>query len=54
MACAHHSTEEKYLAMPCDPLTLTVDQEQNIMMFYVNFCQKYRIVGGLTIDKKGL
>lgn len=26
---------------------LTVSQEQNVMMFFMNFCQKYPIVGKL-------
>jgi hypothetical protein len=40
MACAHHSTDEKYLSMDFNSETtrLTVDQEQNLMMFYVQFC----------------
>lgn len=40
MACAFHSTEEKYLAMPYDAETarLKIDQEQNLMMFYMTFC----------------
>ena len=55
MACAHHSTEEKWLGIDYDPenARLTVDQEQNILMFYMNFCQKYKILGKLTpIDAK--
>lgn len=32
---------------------LTVDQEQNIMMFFMNYCQKYKIVGKLAKDDEG-
>lgn len=40
MAAAHHSTEEKHLRMEYDQenARLTVDQEQNIMMFFMQFC----------------
>ncbi|TNV72506.1 hypothetical protein FGO68_gene253 [Halteria grandinella] len=54
MACAFHSTEEKYLQMPYDSETarLKIDQEQNLMMFYMNFCKKYKIVGKLAKEEE--
>ena len=50
VACAYHSTEEKYLIQAYDRDTseLSIDQEQNMMMFYMQFCQKYPIKGKLT------
>ena len=49
VACAKHSTDEKDLNTPYDPANtnFSFDQEQTMMMFYMTFCQKYRIVGKL-------
>jgi len=52
MAAALHSTEEKHLSQVCDMTKLTVSQEQNVMMFFMNFCQKYPIVGKLSDSGK--
>ena len=49
VACAKHSTDEKDLSTSYDPANtnFSFDQEQTMMMFYMTFCQKYRIVGKL-------
>ena len=54
MACAHYSTDEKYLGQTYDPETtqLTFSQEDSLTGFYTNFCQKYRIMGKLVIEAK--
>ena len=40
VACAYHSTDEKYLCQAYDRETthFSIDQEQNMMMFYMQFC----------------
>ena len=55
VACAYHSTDEKYLCQAYDRETtqFTIDQEQNMMMFYMQFCQKYPIKGKIgQVQKK--
>ncbi|CDW88522.1 steroid membrane receptor 25- [Stylonychia lemnae] len=53
MAAANYSTDDKYLDMDYSPeMLLPVNQEQNIQGFFINFCQKYRIVGKLVINRK--
>ena len=48
MAAAYYSTDDKYLDMDWhEEMRLPISQEQNIQGFYMNFCQKYRIVGSL-------
>ena len=50
MAAAMHSTDENHLSHVCDMTNLTVSQEQNVMMFFMTFCQKYPIVGKLRTE----
>ncbi len=39
IACAHYSTDEKYLDMDWHPdMRLDFNQEQNIQQFYISFC----------------
>ena len=50
IACAHYSTEDKWLDMPYNPDNnkLTFSQQQNIQDFYMGFCQKYRVMGRIV------
>ena len=54
LACAHYSTDDKYLGMTYDPdsTQLTFSQEESLQGFYINFCQKYRVMGKLVIENK--
>ena len=55
IACAHYSTDDKYLGETYDPdgnNGLNFDQQQNLIQFYIMFCQKYPIKGYVKLDKK--
>ena len=47
IACAHYSTETKYLDIPYDEAEndLTFDKQQKLQGFFMQFCQKYDIKG---------
>lgn len=49
MACAHYSTDKRYLNMEWKPdMTLDINQQRNISRFYESFCKNYPKVGTLT------
>ena len=53
IACAHYSTDEKWLGVPFDPETtkLNFSQEQNLQAFYIGFCQKYTVKGKMVASE---
>ena len=56
MACAHYSTDSKYLGQTYDPETtqLKFSQQDSLNTFYIGFCQKYTVMGKIVLsqDKK--
>ena len=52
IACAHYSTDDKYLDLIYDPNNNDLDfnKQQNLLQFYIMFCQKYQIKGFVKIN----
>ena len=52
MACAHYSTDDKYLGQVYDPETtkLKFSQEDSLQNFYMGFCQKYTVKGRVVFS----
>ena len=55
MACAHYSTDDKYLGQVYDPekTQLKFSQQDSLQNFYIGFCQKYTVKGRVVFSATG-
>ena len=56
MACAHYSTDDKFIGQVYDPENnqLKFSQQDSLQGFYMGFCQKYTVKGRVVFSEESV